>query len=165
MNLSDWANIATIVQAVLVPVSIGISTYFVLKQIQETRRLASAANTEKLVELTSPFHLQLIQDPETARLWVKGAAEWNTLDEVDQERYSTLLSFWLIFHENIYHQEQQGLLDEVTLTTWKNDLKYFIKKQHLERRWPKMQEFYEPTFVKYIGTLINGQETKNPRYR
>ena len=158
MNLSDWANIATIVQGVFVIVSLG----FVLYQLRESTRLTRAANTEKLVELTSPFHLQLVQDPETARLWVKGVKEWNTMDEVDKERYYTLLSFWLVFHENIYHQEKQGLLDKVTFTTWTNDLKYFIRQQHLKSRWPEMREFYEPSFVEYIDTLIDGLEIKNP---
>jgi hypothetical protein len=41
MNLSDWANIATIVQGVFVIVSIG----FVLYQLRESTRLTRAANT------------------------------------------------------------------------------------------------------------------------
>jgi hypothetical protein len=130
MNLSDWANIATIVQAVLVPVSIGISTYFVLYQLRESTRLTRAANTEKLVELISPLHLQLIQDRETARLWVQGADQWNTMDEVGKERYSGLLNFCLVFHQNIYHQHKKKLLDDDTFTAWTNDLKLFIQYQH-----------------------------------
>ncbi len=122
MNLSDWANIATIVQAVLVPVSIGISTYFVLYQLRESTRLTRAANTEKLVELISPLHLQLVQDRETARLWVQGADQWNTMDEVGKERYSGLLNFCLVFHQNIYHQHKKGLLVEETFTAWTNEM-------------------------------------------
>ena len=161
MNLSDWANIATIVQAVLVPVSIGISTYFVLYQLRESTRFTRAANTEKLVELISPLHLQLVQDRETARLWVQGADQWNTMDEVGKERYSGLLNFCLVFHQNIYHQHKQGLLDEETFTAWTNDLKAFIKYQHLKRRWPDLREYLEPSFVKYIDGLIDIVEAQS----
>jgi len=161
MNLSDWANIATIVQAVLVPVSIGISTYFVLYRLRESTRLTRAANTEKLVELTSPLHLQLVQDRETARLWVQGADEWNTMDEVSKERYYGLLMFWLVFHQNIYHQHKQGLLDEDTFTAWTNDLKSFIKYQHLKRRWSDLKEYHEPSFVKHIDGLIDIVEAQS----
>jgi hypothetical protein len=158
MNLSDWANIATIVQGVFVIVSIG----FVLYQLRESTRLTRAANTEKLVELTSPFHLQLVQDEETARLWVQGAKEFDAMNKVDQQRYHGLLMFWLVFHQNIYHQHKHKLLDDDTFKAWTNDLKSFIQSQDLKQRWPEMKEFHEPSFVKYIDGLIDEQKTKNP---
>lgn len=156
MNLSDWANIATIVQGILVIVSL----LFVWYQLRESTRLTRAANTEKLVELVSPLHLQLVQDQETARLWVQGADEFEAMDQVGKERYYGLLMFWLAFHQNIYHQHKKKLLDDDTFTAWKNDLKLFIQYQHLERRWPKMKDYHEPSFVEYIDDLIAGREPK-----
>jgi hypothetical protein len=156
MNLSDWANIATIVQGVFVIVSIG----FVLYQLRESTRLTKAANTEKLVELVSPLHLQLVQDRETAKLWVQGAKEFDFMDEVDKQRYDGLLMFWLVFQQNIYHQHKKKLLDDDTFTAWTNDLKLFIQYQHLERRWPDMKKYHEPLFVEYIDDLIAGREPK-----
>ncbi len=93
MSLSDWANIAIIVQGIVIIVSLG----FIFYQLRENARLTRAANTQKLVELTSPFTLQLMQDRGTAELWVQGAQKYETMDSVDRERYSTLLSWWLIF--------------------------------------------------------------------
>src|SRR6516165_4136808 len=76
MSLSDWANIAIIVQGIVIIVSLG----FVFYQLRENARLTRAANTQKLVELTSPFALQLMQDRSAAELWVQGAHTWDTLD-------------------------------------------------------------------------------------
>jgi 3-methyladenine DNA glycosylase AlkD len=88
MSLSDWANIAIIVQGIVIIVSLG----FVFYQLRENARLTRAANTQKLVELTSPFALQLMQDRSTAELWVHGAHTWDTMDSVDRERYTHLVS-------------------------------------------------------------------------
>src|SRR5260370_607989 len=109
MSLSDWANIAIIVQGVVIIVSLG----FVFYQLRENARLTRAANTQKLVELTSPFALQLMQDRSTAELWVRGAHTWDTMDRVDIERYTNLVSGWLIFYANInYHTRNRA--DEPT---------------------------------------------------
>ena len=89
MSLSDWANIAIIVQGVVIIVSLG----FVFYQLRENARLTRAANTQKLVELTSPFALQLMQDRSTAELWVHGAHTWDTLDLVDRERYTHVVTW------------------------------------------------------------------------
>jgi hypothetical protein len=83
MSLSDWANIAIIVQGVVIIVSLG----FVFYQLRENARLTRAANTQKLVELTSPFALQLMQDRSTAELWVHGAHMWDTMDHVDRNSW------------------------------------------------------------------------------
>jgi hypothetical protein len=153
MSLSDWANIATIVQGIFVIVSIG----FVLYQLRENTRLTRAANTEKLVELTSPFHLQFVQDRETAKLWVQGAKEWSKMDTIDKHRYYALLAFWLSLHENIYHQKKKGLLDEDTYAAWTKDLKSFIVLQNLEQVWQEwsMRDNFEASFAKYIDQLID----------
>jgi len=157
MSWSDLASIATIVQGF----AVIISLILVLYQLRESTRLTKAANTEKLVELVSPLHLQLVQDQETARLWVQGADEFDAMDEVGKERYYGLLMFWLVFHQNIYHQHKQGLLDKDTFTAWTNDLKASIKYQHLKRRWPDLREYHEPSFVEYMDGLIDIVEAQS----
>ena len=99
MTLSDWASIASIVQGVFVIISIA----FIWFQLRENTRLTRASNTQTLVDLSSPFNLQLIQDREMARLWVQGASNYDTLDEIDKYRYYSLIAWWLILHENIFY--------------------------------------------------------------
>ncbi len=150
MSLSDWANIAIIVQGVFIMVSLG----FVFYQLRENARLTRAANTQKLVELTSPFTLQLMQDRGTAELWVHGAQKWDTMDSVDRERYSNLVSWWLIFYANIYYQQRQKLLDEEIYAPWSHDLEYFIATQNLAQLWGELKEYFQPIFVAHVDQLI-----------
>ena len=85
MTLSDFANIAAIVQGIFVIISIG----FIWYQLRENTRLTRAANTQRLVEISAPFYLQVIENREVAKLWLPGETEWNTLDEIDKRRYRT----------------------------------------------------------------------------
>ena len=110
ISLSDLASIATIVGTLSIP----LSAIFIWVQLRQQTQLARAANTQTLVELASPFNLQLIQDPKMAEYWVQGAAKYDSYSEVEKYRYKSLLIWWLILHENIYFQWEKGLLDDST---------------------------------------------------
>jgi hypothetical protein len=70
----DWekaANIATVVEAIVVAVSI----IFIWKQLRQQTKLTRIANTQALVDISSPFNLELIKDPKMAALWVRGSKD------------------------------------------------------------------------------------------
>src|SRR6266699_3682845 len=110
MSLSDLASIAIIVQGFLFVVSIALVWY----QLRENTRLTRTANTQKLVELSSPFNFQLAQDRALTVLWRQATQRFDELDEIDKERYFNLLTWWLMLHENIYHQWRKKLIEEDT---------------------------------------------------
>jgi len=156
MSLSELANIASIVQGGVVIISIG----FVWYQLREAIKLTKAANTQKFVELSSPFNLQLIQDREMAKLSLQGNKDYDKMDEIDKDRYYNLLYWWLIHHENIYHQWRKNLIDEETYNSWTRDLEYFITTQQLAHRWNELQRNFERSFVAHVSQIIREQATK-----
>ena len=157
MSLSDLANLATIVQGIFVIVSIS----FVWYQLRENTRLTKAANTQKFVELSSSFNMQLIQDRDMAKLWFQGAKEWDTMDEIDKGQYRELVVWWLLLHENIYHQWTKKLLDKETYMAWANDLKDFVSAQKLDQRLVQMKVNLEPSFAEHISQLMVEQTKKS----
>jgi hypothetical protein len=156
MSLSDFANIAIIAQGIFVIVSLG----FVWYQLRETVRLARTANSQKLMELSSPFNLLLIQNRDMAKLWIDGAKEYDKMDEIDKGRYYRLLIWWLALHENIYHQWKAKLMDTETYTAWTHDLEDFVAKQQLVRYWDQIKGIFEPSFVTHVSQMIMSQPTK-----
>jgi hypothetical protein len=150
MSLSDLASIAIIVQGMLLVVSIVLVWY----QLRENTRLIRTANTQKLVELSSPFNLQIAQDRELAGLWLQGAQRLDDLDEIDRERYFNLLTWWLQLHENIYHQWSKKLIEEDTFISWTRDLEYFTQRQNIRPYWPRMSTFFESSFAEHVTTII-----------
>ena len=106
MTLTDWNNIAAILQSIFVIISVC----FIWHEVHQNRKLTQAANVQAFAELVSPFNLQLIQDRDMAKLWYKGAEIFDDMNEVDQYRYRELLTWWLLLHENVYYQYRQGLI-------------------------------------------------------
>jgi hypothetical protein len=150
MDLEDWASIAVIAEAVLVAVSV-ILIYLELRRSNE---LAKAANMHALVELSSPFNLQLVQNRQMAELWFAGADQFDTMDRIDQKRYRELLTWWLILHENIYYQYDKRLVDRDAYLAWDRDLKSFVRKQNLGRHWNTIKGAYLPEFATHVDELI-----------
>jgi hypothetical protein len=150
MSLNDLASIAIIVQGILLLVSVGLVWY----QLKENTKLIRTSNTQKLVELSSPFYLQIAQDKELAALWLQGAQSLDDLDAVDKERYFSLLTWWLMLHENIYHQWSKKLIEEDTFKSWTLDLEYFAQRQKLGRNWERISTYFEASFAAHVTTII-----------
>ena len=150
MSLNDWASIAIIVQGSLFIVSLALVWY----QLRANTELVRAANTQKLVELSTPFYLQLAQDRALTELWQKGTHHDKGLDEVDKERYFSLLTWWLMIHENIYHQWRKKLIDEDTYNSWTRDLEYFARRQQLGTYWDRLQGYFEASFAEHVTIIL-----------
>jgi hypothetical protein len=156
----DWekaANIATVVEAIVVAVSI----FFIWKQLRQQTKLIRIANTQALVDISSPFNLELIKDPKMAALWVRGSKDYDTFDEVGQYQYKSLLIWWLIFQENIFYQRREGMLDDKTYAPWDYDLRLFITQQNLGERWSELKDAFQAEFRDYITDLISEAAPNN----
>lgn len=150
-DLQSLANIAIIIQTAF----FIISVFFIGYQIRERNQLARAANTKALVEVSAPFLLQLSQDRNLAELWVNGAKNYATLDDVDRFRYTQLVAWWLIYHENAFYQYRTGLLDKAIYHAWKVDLEDFVRKSQLGLFWEKEhRRFFQLEFQQEIERLI-----------
>src|SRR6266566_7366377 len=153
MSLSDLASIAIIVQGFLFVVSIALVWY----QLRENTRLTRTTNTQKLVELSSPFNFQLAQDRALTVLWRQATQNIDELDEVDRERYFNLLTWWLMLHENIYHQWRKKLIEEDTYNSWTRDLEYFARRQGLGNHWTRLSTYFEVSFAEHVTAIIVSQ--------
>lgn len=150
MDLERWAVLLSIFEGVLLPLSLLL----VWLQLRQQTNLTRAANAQALVELSSPFNLQLIQDREMARLWVSGAASFAEMDEVDQYRFKSLLIWWLILHENIFYQRRKNLIDEEAYRPWLRDLKDFTVRMDLPKHWPGLRSALQKDFAAHMDEVI-----------
>ncbi len=158
MTVQDVANVFSIFAAI----ALVVSAVLLFLELRENNRLARASNTESLVALSSAFHLPLIQDSGLAELFVKGFEEGGleAMSPVERFRYQTMITCWLVFHENVHYQWRQGLLDEHTQEAWKADLLRFIEQHHLACRFEAMAHLFQPDFVEYVRSIAACREGK-----
>jgi hypothetical protein len=163
----DGWQIAQTIAAIIQTVVVVVSLYFIWRQVQQQTRLiaqqtelARVANVQSLVNLSSPYNLQLITDPNMARLWVEGAEKFETYNEVDKFRYRQLLIWWLILHENVFYQRQKNLLDEDIYKAWSRDLEFFIERHRLDQHWNELEAAFQSEFSKNVEKMITKANLK-----
>ena len=147
MDLQNLSAIANIIQTV----AFILSVTFVWVQIRESNRLSRIANNRTSFQLSSPLLMQFIKDREMTELRIRGSRDYEALDEVDKFRYVQFLFWWLILHDDIYYQYQNGLMDDDTYQGWDHELKEFIRENHLGVHWEReMKPFFRADFQKVI---------------
>jgi hypothetical protein len=96
-----------------------------------------------------------------AELYVMGGKDGTQLDEVDRYRYRSLVSWWLVFHENAYYQWRKGLLDAHSYKPWANDLNVFLRQQNVADHWKEMHMLFQDEFARHVSELI--EECQKPK--
>jgi hypothetical protein len=165
-NTSNWekaSTIATIVEAIVVIASL----YFIWSQLQFQTKLTQASNSQSIAGLYLPIGMLLAEHPEMSKLWLKGTKEFApevtiTDKEIEEDQYYTLIGMFLIFYENAYLQYDKQLLDKDIYDAWNEDLKGFIKEQHLEKYWDKRKNLYHPKFREHVNAVIKNQAAPTP---
>jgi len=151
-------NLGQFLQAVLIPISL----YFVLRQLRQQEResrnqneLIKVANTSRIMQLLVPFDILLIQNREVAEFWEQGADKYHTYDEVDKTRYSNMVTWWLLLHENIFLQFRNGYLDRSVYEAWTRDLDLFVERQKMHSHWWKYRIYLADDFRDYMDQKIH----------
>lgn len=147
----SFAELVSLIESLVVIVSV----LFIWWEIRENRKLTKVSNTQALVELSSPFNLQLIQDRKMAEYWVLGPEMYDDMDEVEKYRYISLLTWWLILHENIFYQHKNNLLDTEVYRGWNNDLQDFARKHRLWLHWNDVKLNYKLEFSKHVSQIVD----------
>ena len=140
--LSDLANVAQIVEAVVVVVSLG----FIAAQLRQTTELAKAENVRELTTHAAAFNASLYQDPELITLWYGYGQNLDPMKPVDLLRYRDMLTQWLLLHMNIYYQWKRGLLAPAIYHPWWEDLRRTAAHHNLDVLPADITEFFPGPF-------------------
>lgn len=152
--LAEFATIAS-------GIALTLSVLFVGYELRVNAKLARASNAQSLVEISASFIGRIIQDRETARFWAIGHSGHRDMDELDQFRYLTLITWWLIFHENIHFQYHKQLLDKDIYLAWDYELRTFVRNHGLEIYWPRIRDGFQGSFARYLDRIVMAGEAQS----
>ncbi|MES1241769.1 MAG: hypothetical protein ABUT39_09145 [Acidobacteriota bacterium] len=163
MTLDDWASVSTIVQGLVVVVSVG----FIMYQLRQTTRLAKAANVQSLTEQAAAFNSLLFEHPELAELWYSYGRDIKSADKADFLRHREMLVQWLIMHQNIYYQWKRDLLGSAIYDGWRQDLEATIRDHNVAVVDSDLERFFPGEFGKHlveISKAVAGQSRPKVPY-
>lgn len=157
MSWEKAAHIATVIGTIVVIISVIL----IWRQLKQQAKLTKAANSQALVDISSPFNMELISNKTLAEIWFKGPQEFESYDDLKKMQVKSSLIWWVIFYENIFLQHEEGLLDSYIYYGWNKDLENFIERQDLNRHWDSLKEAYHPKFRMHVNDIITEHLKKN----
>jgi hypothetical protein len=146
LTFQTAAYIATVAGAF-----IGTATLVnIATQVKRQTHLATAANSQALVSVSSQFVLRVAGDEKLAELWLLSGAQYDTMPDGKKAQYRYLAQWWLTFYENVQYQNDCGLLDPGVYKAWDRDMVGFIERRHTHKYWGDVRMNYSDSFIAHF---------------
>lgn len=147
MDLAALADIADLLAAAGVIASL-IYVGFQVKQTQKAVRAATAqARTDLGVHLISSRYTSDISD-----VLVKSKSAPSTLSESEKFKLKSFFSAHVRHCQNLYYQQQKGLLEEYFSYGVARVVAYWIRNYPwAAEEWTKVQDYVPPEFADFIN--------------
>lgn len=140
-------------------IAIFVAVISIWIQWSQENELARAENVRALVEQAAEFQFTIINSDDLTDVWFNYG---KTPDMTPTQRfqYRSMLSQWLIIHENIYFQNQIGLFDETLYRSWDADLRLNLNRHDLAALGMTLDKMFPTEFGRHCVEILNGETIK-----
>jgi len=118
--------------------------------------LVRAANSQALTNTVIPMNMELARNGELMDLMFRASRDFRpaTKQEVEKDRYETVIASYLIFYENVHLQYQRGLLDGDLYLGWERGLRNFVREENLNEYWKSTRGSYRQDFADLVDKFL-----------
>jgi hypothetical protein len=131
-----------------------IALLYLALQIRQGSQVVRSTQSQEFVRWRTELLEPVVDDRETTALWLKGGAEFDDLDPVDQRR--------LVFFEwraisgwnHYYHMHKKGLIED---HQW-SELTFLIERigqrQAIRAAWQEFRDGYDDDFRTFVDRYL-----------
>lgn len=142
------------VAAVASATGVIASLLYLATQVRQNNRASAVAAKLASTQLLSEFVDGLIADPELMKLWLKGRADIESLDDVERARFANmcLKAFW--FFSAAQFQRRVGTLQEDEWTEFYAVIRFWLEGEGVRNWWRRTGK---ARFGKRFATFIDDE--------
>jgi len=147
----SWQSVAAISSAS----GVIASLLYLATQLRQSNRAAAVAAKLASTQLLSQFVDGLIADPNLMKLWLKGRADLESLDDVERARFANmcLKAFW--FFSTAQFQRRAGTLQEDDWTEFYAVIQFWLEGEGVRAWWRRTGRVrFGKRFARFIDDEI-----------
>jgi hypothetical protein len=144
--LAQYAVIGEALAIVVAMVSIGI-------QWRQANVLAEAEHLRSISEHAANFNFTIVGSEPLSDVWFSYGRP-SDVTPTQRHQYRTLLIQWLIFHENIFFQHENGLLDDAIYRSWDRDLEENLPRHDLDALGMPIEAMFRTSFGRHLKEIV-----------
>ncbi len=146
MNWDAVGAVAELLGALGVIITVA---YLALQIRQNTKAMRSAAHQTMFDDIHS-VQLALSQDPELAKLYLKGNEAYDSLTGEEEIRYGAFAGLLLGEWENVFYQNQQSSVAPEMWKAWDSAYREIYKQPSVRRVWADRRFQYLESFREHV---------------
>jgi hypothetical protein len=114
MTLQDWSNLAQVIGAA----AVVISLFYVGFQIKRNTSAVRSATAQAIHNNYNDWYMNLMRDAELNRIAVKGVKDYASLDEIEKARFIEAFMAFISFSQNAFYQWREKALSPWLWDGW-----------------------------------------------
>ena len=145
--MAQYAVIGEALAIVVAMLSAGV-------QWRQANSLAKAEHLRAISEHAANFNFTIAGSETLSEVWFSyGRPADATL--IRRQQYRTLLIQWLIFHENLFFQHENGLLDDAVYRSWDLDLQENLPRHDLDALGMPVEAMFRTSFGRHLKKIVD----------
>ena len=106
MTLQDWSNLAQVIGAL----AVVISLVYVGFQIKRNTSAVRSATAQAIHNNYGDWYMNLMRDAELNRIALKGLKDYSSLDEIEKAQFIQTFMAFISFSQNAFYQWREKAL-------------------------------------------------------
>lgn len=151
MALEQYAYISQIVGVILVIASLA----YVARQLRQNTEMMRVNASSEWLQKDFDIANSMIESRELAEVWVKGANDFDKLDDTDRQRLlffeRRAVSLW----HHIFQLRNKGLYDDSDWETMQLLIRQLGKRESIQEAWRAFRGTYETQFKEFIDAQLS----------
>ena len=149
MNLQDFANIAEVVGAI----AVVISLIYLAIQVKSTTEQNRATMEQAIADSLSDI-MMVASSSDVGAVIERGLSDMGSLNDVEKRQFAFYLSGWFRVFEQAHRQFLRGFLDAEVWSGHQAYLGALMQSDSVQRYWDARQKVYNPKFRALIRQLV-----------
>lgn len=158
LKLSEMANIAEIVAAV----AIVVSLIYVGVQVNDSTRAVRSATANDISAAMSSWYITVGSDSQASQIFYDGMRNPDSLSRQESAQYVFLTHGLFLEYQAAFYLSQEGTLDSSLLQSLVNTIAGVREMPGMLRYWEQRRDLFEADFREFVDDLLaNGTTNKN----
>ena len=149
----NWEAIQAITEAIGL-IAVIASLIFVGLQIRQNSEEIRSSSYHGATELFNTWNLTLTDNPELARIWLKGQESFEELSTEETVTFEFLLRAVFRIWDTVYYQSRHGTGDKALWECERQNVEVVFKSAGARMWWRKHPYDFSDEFSAYVETNI-----------
>jgi hypothetical protein len=155
MTLQDWSNLAQVIGAL----AVVISLFYVGFQIKRNTGAVRSATAQAVHDNYADWYMNLMGNAELNRIAIKGLKDYSSLDETEKAQLIEICMAFMSFSQNAFYQWQEKALSPPLWSGWESVTINLLAAPGGKEFWKERGYLFGNEYRDYVEKVIM---TKKP---